>query len=78
MNSPNSGTPQQPSNAPPQGITQEYVAQLVVAFMQLYACILALPGGYEALQAAQEIITSDAKRPANSIVFPFRQTNGRP
>ena len=30
---------------PPQGITQEYVAQLVVAFMQLYACILALPGG---------------------------------
>ncbi len=59
------------------GITQEYVAQLVVAFMQLYACILALPGGYEALQAAQEIITSDAKRPANSIVFPFRQTKGR-
>lgn len=35
------------------------------------------PGGYEALQAAQEIITSDAKRPANSIVFPFRQTKGR-
>ena len=31
----------------------------------------------EALQAAQEIITSDAKRPANSIVFPFRQTKGR-
>lgn len=78
MNNPNSGTPQQPGNAPPQGITQEYVAQLVVAFMQLYACILALPGGYEALQAAQEIITSDAKRPANSIVFPFRQTKGRP
>lgn len=46
--------------------------------MQLYACILALPGGYEALQAAQDIITSDAKRPANSIVFPFRQTKGRP
>mgnify|MGYP003164132647 CR=1 FL=1 len=68
MNNPNSGTPQQPGNAPPQGITQEYVAQLVVA----------LPGGYEALQAAQEIITSDAKRPANSIVFPFRQTKGRP
>ena len=65
MNNPNSGTPQQPGSAPPQGITQEYVAQLVVAFMQLYACILALPGGYEALQAAQEIITSDAKRPAN-------------
>ena len=78
MNNPNSSTPQQPGNAPPQGITPEYVAQLVVAFMQLYACILALPGGYEALQAAQEIITSDAKRPANSIVFPFRQTNGRP
>ena len=71
MSNPNSGTPQQPGNAPPQGITQEYVAQLVVAFMQLYACILAL-------QAAQEIITSDAKRPANSIVFPFRQTKGRP
>lgn len=53
MNNPNSGTPQQPGSAPPQGITQEYVAQLVVAFMQLYACILALPGGYEALQAAQ-------------------------
>ena len=31
MNNPNSGTPQQPGNAPPQGITQEYVAQLVVA-----------------------------------------------
>ena len=78
MSNPNSGTPQQPGNAPPQGITQEYVAQLVFAFMQLYACILALPGGYEALQAAQDIITSDAKRPANSIVFPFRQTKGRP
>lgn len=77
MNNPNSGTPQQPGSVPPQGITQEYVAQLVVAFMQLYACILALPGGYEALQAAQDIITSDAKRPANSIVFPFRQTKGR-
>lgn len=69
---------QSPSNRPPQGITQEYVAQLVVAFMQLYACILALPGGYEALQAAEQIITSDAKRPANSIVFPFHQPkNGR-
>lgn len=32
---------------------KKYVAQLVVAFMQLYACILALPGGYEALQPAQ-------------------------
>lgn len=53
MSNPNSGTPQQPGNAPPQGITQKYVAQLVVAFMQLYACILALPGGYEALQPAQ-------------------------
>ena len=29
MSNPNSGTPQQPGNAPPQGITQEYVAQLV-------------------------------------------------
>ena len=37
MSNPNSGTPQHPGNAPPQGITQEYVAQLVVAFMQLYA-----------------------------------------
>lgn len=54
MNNSPSCTPQQPGNAPPQGITQEYVAQLVVAFMQLYACILALPGGYEALQAAHE------------------------
>ena len=74
MSNPNSGAPQQPGSTSPQGITQEYVAQLVVAFMQLYACILALPGGYEALQAAQEIITSDAKRSANSIVFPFWQT----
>lgn len=77
MNNPNSGTPQQPGNAPPQGITQEYVAQLVVAFMQLYACILALPGGYEALQAAQEIITSDAKRPANSIVLSVPANKGQ-
>lgn len=45
MNNSPSCTPQQPGSAPPQGITQEYVAQLVVAFMQLYACILALPGG---------------------------------
>ena len=78
MNNPNPGTPQQPGSTLPQGITREYVAQLVVAFMQLYACILALPGGYEALQAAQEIITSDAKRPANSIVFPFSQPKNRP
>lgn len=77
MNNPNSGTPQQPNSATPQGITQEYVAQLVVAFMQLYACILALPGGYEALQAAQEIITADGKLPANSIVFPFHQPKNR-
>ena len=54
MSNPHSGTPQQPGGAPPQGITQEYVAPLVVAFMQLYACILALPGGHEALQAAHE------------------------
>ena len=53
MNNPNSGTPHQPGNAPPQGITKDYVAQLVVAFMQLYACILALPGGYEALHPGQ-------------------------
>lgn len=69
MNNPNSGTPQQPGNAPPQGITQEYVAQLVVAFMQLYACILALPGGYEALQAAQEIShrTQNGQQTASSF-----------
>ena len=29
MNNPNSGTPQQPGNAPPQGITQEYVQSLL-------------------------------------------------
>ena len=39
MNNPNSGTPQQPGSTPPQGITQEYVAQLVVAFMQLLSLI---------------------------------------
>ena len=53
MNNPNSGTPQQPGNAPPQGNTQEYDAQMVVAIMPLYACILALPGGYEALHPGQ-------------------------
>jgi len=47
MNNPNSDTQRQPNSVTPQSITQE-----VVDFMQLHTCIPALPGGYEALQAA--------------------------